>query len=244
MHAPLNNNEKRVLSGLYALGIATVYQIAKHTLINRTTLYPILEKLLERGVVTRTKIEGGTYFQPISVGDFTLWAKRIKDAIDKENQEFINEIKKSDQGKGTVLLPEIKYFSGIEGVKNLYADTWRDNPEKIIYAITDYEKAYETLSDFLYKDYFPQRIKHEIRVKNILPDSIIGRRELKGQKELLREMKIVDLLKGFGVEINIYGSKVAIIAYDKENPSGILIKNEKIAESFKNIFEYIWKHSK
>lgn len=244
MYTPINKNEKRVLRSLYALENATVYEIAKHTLINRTTLYPILEKLLEKGLVTKIKIEGNTYFQPISVKDFTLWAKRIKDALDKENQEFIDEIKNQSRREATTLLPEIKHFSGMEGVKNLYADTWRDNPEKIIYAITDYEKAYETLGDFLYKDYFPQRIKHGIRVKNILPDSAIGRRELKNKKSLLREMKLIDIFKDLNIEINIYGSKVAIIAYDKKNPSGVLIKNEKIAGALKNIFEHIWKHSK
>ena len=43
------------------------------------------------------------------------------------------------------------------------------------------------------------------------------------------------------IELNIYGSKVSIVAIDNVKPSEVIIKNEIIANAFKSIFEYLWK---
>ena len=43
---------------------------------------------------------------------------------------------------------------------------------------------------------------------------------------------------------NIYGDKVAIILWSKENPLAIVIKNKEIAESYKKFFELMWRISK
>ena len=240
----LNEREKRVLEALYHLENAAISQIAKETLINRTTLYPILEKLIAKGLVSKLLIEGRTLFQPISLEDLKDWMKRKEQEFKKHSEDILGWAKTVKSAKGNSLLSDIKYFEGFEGVKNLYADSWRDNEQKIIYAITDYKSAYATMNDFFQDDYFQARINHGVRVKNILPESAEGRKDLKREKELLREMKFVKIFQDLGIEINIYGSKLSIVAFDKQNPSGVLIKNEKIASAFKNIFEYLWKSGK
>lgn len=240
----LNKNERRVLASLYHIKEGSINKVAKDTLINRTTLYPILDKLTEKGLVSKIKTEGKTYFQPISKEDFILWTKRREVEIKKENTALLDWVDKESKEKKVTLVSEIKYFEGIEGVKSLYADSWRDNNGKIIYAITDYKNAYDTLGDFFHDDYFQQRIKHGIKVKNLLPESEEGKQDIKDALKLLREMKFIKIFQDLSIEINIYDSKVSIVAFDKKNPSGILIKNEKIASALKNIFEYIWKVSK
>jgi hypothetical protein len=46
------------------------------------------------------------------------------------------------------------------------------------------------------------------------------------------------------VAVNIYGDKVAIILWNKENPFAILIKQKEIADGYRKHFELIWKSSK
>jgi sugar-specific transcriptional regulator TrmB len=237
----LSENEKRVLASLYKLEDCSVGKIAKETLINRTTLYPILENLVERGLVSKVKVEGKTIFQPISSEDFHSWAKRREKEFQQNNSELEDLIMAQNNKRKVSLVSEIKYFEGFDGVKNLYADTWRENSGKLIHAITDYEKAYETMGEFFRNDYFPARVKHGVRVLNLLPKSKAGENDLKDEKKYLRDMRFINLLKDLNIEINIYDSKLAIVAFDKKNPSGILIKNQKIAEAMKNIFEYLWK---
>jgi sugar-specific transcriptional regulator TrmB len=79
----LGEKEKQVLASLYKLEDCSVAKIAKDTLINRTTLYPILENLFEKGLVSKIKIENKTVYQPISSEDFKIWA-------DRKEREFRN----------------------------------------------------------------------------------------------------------------------------------------------------------
>ena len=240
----MTTKEKKVLASLYKIGDSTVAEVAKDTLINRTTLYPILEKLLSKGLISKISAEGRVVYQPISQEDFIQWTQRKEKEAQKQATSlsaWIHAQKKNDQPS---LISDIKYFEGLEGVKSLYADTWRNNEEKLIYCITDYKSAYEKMGEFFEKEYFPERIKRGVHIKNILPESKIGHDKMKTAKEFLREMKFIKILEDLDIEINVYDNKVAIVAFDKIHPSGILIKNAKIASAMKNIFNYIWKKEK
>ena len=242
---PLYIGEKEIsaMSGLYQLGSATVGKLAKHTLINRTSLYPILEGLLSKGLVSKLKKEEIIVYQPISLKEFNDWIKRQTNQITSQAEKLVDWIKFQQIQEKNSLISEIKYFEGFEGIKNLYNDSWRNNPEKIIYAITDYKKAYRALGEFFNKDYFIKRINHGIKVINLLPESAEGKRDIKTAQKMLREMKFVKLFENLGIEINIYASKVSIVTFNEKNPSGVLIKNDLIAKAFKNIFEYLWKNN-
>jgi sugar-specific transcriptional regulator TrmB len=240
----LNSKEKRILGALYKLGDAPISQIAKETLINRTALYHTVEGLLKRGLLTKITKDGGAYFQPLPISAYEDWVKRQMAAL-STNANDLKEWLKSQRDQLPTLYSDIRYYEGKEGVESLYADTWRDNKEKVIYAITDYDRVYAALNDFMEKEYFPDRVAEGVRVKSILPRSALtGKRDVVRAKELLRDMRFIDLFNDLGIEINIYGSKTAIVAFDKTKPSGVIIKNQIIADAFKRIFEYMWKSVK
>ena len=241
-HSHLNDQEKKVLAALFREGDSSISKLSKATLINRTTLYPMLDRLLGKGLVTKVQLEGNVIFRTISVAELSVWAKRKEQEAKIAAEDTVRWAKSQSQERLTSLRTEIKYYEGLDGVMSLYDDTWRQNTEKVIYALTDYEQAYKVVGDaFLRDDYFKRRIRHGVRVQSLLPDSVIGRRELKTAKELLRDMRFIDLFEHLGIELNIYDNKVAIFAFDKERPSGVLIQNDVIANAFKQIFRYLWK---
>jgi len=240
-HEYLNANEKKVMSGLYQLGQSAVGTLAKQTLINRTSLYPILDKLMHKGLVSKLEAEGRVLFQPLSAEEIKDWAKRKKAAAAAAADNLIKWSEAQAKTAGNPLLSEIKYFEGLEGVKTLYADTWRNNQDKMIYALTDYKSAYENMRTFFRGEYFPARVKHEVKVKNLIPESAAGRSDLKEAKQMLREMRFIKMFEDLGIEINIYDNKVALVSFDKKTPAGLIIKNAKIAQAFKNIFSYLWQ---
>ena len=235
----LSEKEKKVLASLYKLGEASVWELAKDNGINRTTNYPVLERLVEKGLVSKVSTENKDVFKPITKEDLAEWIKKRKEIIESENRQIIELAE--NQNKKPSMLSEVSYFEGLDGIRNLYADSWRNNKEKMIYCITDYESAYKNLETFFKKEYFPARIKHGVKVKNLIPESKAGREDEKMATSMLREMKFIKLFSDLDIEVNIYGSKTSIVAFDKERPSGVIIKNEKIAEAMKNIFEYLWK---
>lgn len=235
----ITKKEERVLGALYRLGDSPISKIARETLLNRTALYHTIEELIKKGLVTKITKESGAYFQPISLTEYKAWAKRQIELLSDQTLQLENWLS-SQKKELPTLHSDIKYFEGIEGVKNLYADSWRDNKDKTIYAITDYDKAYKTLNDYFEKEYFPDRVSHGVSVKSLLPKSVSGKRDVSRAKELMREMKYLNIFKDLGIEINVYGSKVSIVTFDEKKPSGVIIKNEIIAKAFKDIFQYLW----
>ena len=189
----LNEKEKRIIQSLYEQGNqpVSISRISKETLINRTTLYPMIEKLADKGLISKFIFEGKTVFQVISIEDLEELILRKEKEFKKNSDNILSWAKTIKSTKNNSLLSNIKYFEGFDGVKNLYSDTWRENKEKMIYAITDYKGAYECMKNFFRDDYFKTRVKHGVKVKNLLPESEEGKRDLKEAKDLLREMKFI-----------------------------------------------------
>lgn len=241
----LKEKEKRIMSALYRLQSGGIGVLAKETLINRTTLYPILNQLLEKGLVSQLLVDGKIVYQPISRQDFKAWIGRRTKETEKEISDLTSWFDSAIKEKNTSLISEVSYFSGMEGVKSLYADTWRNNKNKIIYCITDYVAAADTMKNFFHNEYLPKRIGHDVKVKDLVTESKIAREYLKTTDKFLREMRFAKgLFENLGIEINIYDDKVAIVAFDKRSPSGVIIKNAKIAGAIQHIFDYLWNKAR
>jgi len=237
----ISEKERVVFEALASFGPSAVSQIAKDTSLNRTALYHTLKLLEEKGLVFEIKKNDTTLFQSISEEEFEIWAKRKIKSLEDESQKLVGMFKKK---KHPVLHSGIRYFEGKEAVKKLYGETWRENNEKQILAITDYQKAYETMGEFFVEDYFPYRVKAGVSVESLLPMDKYGKRDKTREKELLREMRFSDVFKDLGIEINIFDDKLAIVAFDKKEPMGMILKNKIISDAFRKIFAHLWQNSK
>lgn len=236
----ITDKEKKVFGVLSKLGSQSIQSVAKETLINRTALYHTMDLLMKKGLVHKIEKESGSFFQAVSIEDFEQWSKRQVAHIEDETSKMSDWLRTQKEHPIT-LQSEVKFFEGVDGVKNLYDDSWRNNKEKVIYAITDYDKAYETLGQFMEKEYFPQRIKNRISVKSLLSKKAkTAKTDVTRSKELLREMRFADVFKELGIELNIYEDKISIVAFDTEKPSAVLIKNKIISNAFKAIFNSLW----
>ncbi|MCB9808835.1 HTH domain-containing protein [Candidatus Nomurabacteria bacterium] len=234
----LDSVETKIITILFqATTPLKVSSLAKETNISRTALYRPLESLERKGLVIRSKSETGDLFSSISFEEYKKWKieqiKQLEDSLGQLDNFALNK-------KDVLTKPEVRYFTGNSAVKNLYHDSWRNNKRGIIYAITDYDKAYETMGDFMETEYFPERINHNIHVKSILARSKKGVDDTQRERDLLREMKFVEGLNDLGIELNIYSNRISLIQFNQKNPVGVLIINQIIADSFKKIFEVIW----
>ncbi len=245
VHDLIEEREKSILSALYKQGQTSVSSLSKTTLINRTSLYPMLEKLLQKGLVTSIQMEGRVYYEAIPRSELPQWIKRKKNEAEEDAKRLSEWVKHLQSEEGSSLITDTKYVEGVEGVRNLYGDTWRENKEKTICAITDYEQAYKVIGeDFFRNEYFEQRVQHGVKVRSLSPESKAGREDLKNAKKLLREVRFIDLFQNLGIEMNIYDDKIALFSFDSKKPSGVLMKNVTMAKAFKHIFEFLWEKSK
>ncbi|MCF7865494.1 MAG: BlaI/MecI/CopY family transcriptional regulator [Candidatus Pacebacteria bacterium] len=237
----INDKERRVMEALFKLGNCTVNQISKETLINRTALYHTLGLLIKKGLVTQVEKDKISYYEAISIEQYEKWVESKIETLKQTSKKDVAIFSTVKKDKKLSLYADVKYFEGPEGIRNFFADSIYNNKEKQILTITDYESGYAKLGDWFTEVYLPERVRKGVRVRSVLPDSPIGRSYVKSAKELLRDMCFVDIFKDLGIEMAVYDSKVTITVFDKKHPIGVIIKNDIIANAFREIFTYIWK---
>jgi sugar-specific transcriptional regulator TrmB len=217
--------------------------IATRANLNRTTVYKTLVKLVSKGLVTKTQLHGSTCFFAEDPEN------RLKILID-ERQRQLGEINQSIMEALPLLtinedsvdsLPKIRYYEGIEGIKQIYESVLKTGED--VYRYGDITKIYEALG--IYTDeYIKKRNEVGITTYAIMP---LYEKENKQAKKNTQEHRQVLYIpyKLFPIEgeVRIFGDKVAIISLRKESPIGVIIESQTIAKMFYYIFMLTWNNN-
>ena len=231
----LNQKEAKMYLALLELGEANIAQITKKSGIKRTTAYDIIEALKERGLLSTVIKHKKTYY-------FAENPRVIEQSLD-EKKDTLNKIL-PDLLAITNLIdkkPKIRYFEGVEGLKEVYMDTL-NYPDQELLAWVSEEAVRAFDAKFLNEYYLPKRVKNRIWVRAIAPNKPYFQKNYVALDEKsLRKTKLApieDLC--FAVEINLYGkNKVGIMSFREQ--IGLIIESQKIHKTLKSIFEMNWQ---
>ena len=226
----LNKSQAEVYLALLELGQTTVIKLSQKTGIKRTTIYEVLAELEKKHLVAQTK--KGT--------------KRLFVAEEPENLERILEEKKAKLEKLMPILksltnttgekPVIRYYEGLEGIKDVYRDTLKYKGELVAYVT---ENIFANLGQEFADEYVEKRVKAQITGRVIGPNTQEIIEYKKTDQKNLKETRIVDKEKfPFSIEMNIYGNKVAFMSFSEQ--LGLIIESNEIAKNMKFLFELAW----
>jgi len=143
--------------------------------------------------------------------------------------------------------PIITFYSGIEGIKNIYLDTLTIPPGEAIYAFLNPETTDPKIYSWLTEYYVKERIKKGIFAHVFVTGDQNSEKLKKYKEDDVVEKRTTYVVEDFGqpfrCEINIYLDKVALIDYTPNGEViGILIQNETIASTLKAFYlHYLWK---
>ena len=229
----LNENESAIYLSALELGETTVSRLAKKAGVKRTTTYLVLESLKEKGLISSLKKESASVFFAEDPKKLHVIMEERKEKIDKIMPQllaFTNLIDKK---------PEIRYFEGSEGIKEIYRDSLKyPDSEMLTWYAQNFSTHFE--EKFFLEEYIPKRLKKKIWVRAILPDSQIIREWIKNDQSHLRKSKLISAEKyPISIELNMYGkNKVGIVSYEEQ--ISIIIESQKIHASLKSMFELAW----
>lgn len=242
----LSDKEPEVyLALLKTPGVQPASVIAKKVNLNRVTVYKTLMRLAEIGLVTKTMKFGITCFF-VEEPDKSLenLFKKKKEKMNALNQELLAvlpQIKNLQQQE--LLIPRVRFYEGVEGVKRVYEDTLIEN--KDIYAFENAELMTPEVHDYIFNDYIPRRAKNDLFIQVIAPRNKTHIEAKKHDKTFFRETRFFATDKfPLEIEINIYGHKTAFFSYKKEEMFGAILESRAIANSMKAIFAFCWKFCK
>ena len=231
----LSENEIIVYVALLELGTSKVDLISKRTEMPRTTVYGLLNLLLNKGLVSYVIKSGIKYYESISPDRLLLVEKEKL----KELEGIVPQLSLLQNTVGEK--PSIEKYEGKEGLKSVYEDMLKTGSS--IYGYGTTHLLLEIL-EFYIPNYMKQRAKKKIKSFIITEDSAQARKMKERDGQEKRETKFLFGLENTSTVTYIYGDKIAIVGLLKKNPIGIIIKNDEFSKSHKAIFEILWKIAK
>jgi len=238
----LTKGEVSVYFALFDLGETTVGPISKLSRVSHAKVYPILERLIEKGLVSHVIKQGRKNFSATSSKSLTeLLNKKIRKLEDKKS-----DIKKiadslSSKQKSKEQTQYSRVFEGFKGLKNLFSELFEENAngEILVFGLDDVLSE-DSFANFL-AFYHTLRKKKKIKIKLIFnKDSKKVYQDYKksGMFSSKDKVKLTD--KTFPIGTFIIADHVITVVTDNK-VTAFDTKSQQNARRYKKFFESAWK---
>lgn len=233
----LNDKESAVYLALLSVDNDSVIDLAKKTNINRTTIYPILESLMNKGLVTEVKTDKKIRFAaeaPERLSTFVDKQKLMFEERSERVKDLIPKLRTVQRESGEK--PIVKVYEGKQGALSAVEESFNNKPED--------GTNYGIYSKDLLNEMFDERDRQKffkIRkdVKKLKSKSIYTYSQGDLKPDNMSTRKRVDEKKyPIYCDIGVVGDETRISNL-KTNPTTIFIKNKDLAETLKSMINYI-----
>ncbi len=229
----LSDGEIKIYSTLLDFGISPINKIHEKTGIERRNIYDILNKLIERGLVTYIVENKKRYFQITHPNKIIGYIEEKKHELENIKGDIEKEIPFIIKKFG-FMKPKIKaeIYRGSEGIKAVFEDmlNYKEN-----YFIGSGRYVVKLLPHF-WTNYNKRRIKLKVKWFNIY------RAEMKMEVKPFPFEYVRFLPKEFsgnpGV-IFIYGDKTTNVLWSEEF-FAFAIESKAITENYRRYHKYLW----
>ena len=230
----LSDGEIKVYSSLLDLGKAPLNKIHERTGIERRNIYDILNKLIERGLVTYIKENKRRLFEISHPNKIIGYVEEKKHELDITKQEIEKELPSIIE-KYNFKKPDInaEIFRGIEGVKAVWEDMLN---YKEVYWIGSGRYVPKRLSIW-FSNYNRRRVKQKVKWLNLMRNEM--KKEIKKPLEFEQIKFLPKEFSGNPTAIGIYGNKIVNFLLG-EDFFAFVIENKEIAENYKKYNKFLW----
>ncbi len=230
----LAEKEAAVYAALLQVENDSVLDIAKKTKINRTTIYPVLESLAKKGLISEVKVDKKIRFQAEPPERLETYVERQKVVLNEQGRrlkDIIPQLKSVQREVGE--RPVVKYFEGREGIISSLEDFFSTNDEG--------GEAYLLYSKDLLQGLFTEkeqekfrslRLKQHIKTKVLYTTAGIER----PSDNMGQRIRIDGKKYPISCDISIYKDRVRINTLGK-SLSGIYILSQDLADTLRSLFD-------
>jgi len=235
----LSSNESKVYLALLGSGPAPLRAVAENISLNRGSTYDALKALMSKGLVSFYDKEKKQHFVAEDPDNLITILRDKRREIVKTKKELARILPdlqaRFETGDEK---PSVKLYESHEGAKAVLEDILRvmGNEKKKEYYV--YSSFTRDMREYLYKDFesfSDRRVALGINVKTIGPKA-------GGEVRGLDERRALPKLEEAPAYMIIYGKRVAILSFSKENYLlSVLIEDPGFAETQKLIFKTLWQ---
>jgi len=236
----LTKSESRAYMVLLKSGTVGVGDIIKDAHISRSKIYDVLNRLIEKGLVSSIKEGKKNRFNaipPKRLHEFIENKKKDLEETEKELNSIIlilDKIPKKSEVNAEIL-------SGPRGIRAFFDMSIYNNQKKEEILVLGYSKEASQYFHAYFREYHKERTRKKIHGRVIYNYETWFLKDREKRKYVEQRY----LPKGFAnpTFIYIFGDSVGTIVFTKEQKLCFMIKNKIIAESYKNYFNMLWKQS-
>lgn len=226
----LTPKEVDVYLALITSDQASIADIMNKAKVSRKSIYEILQKLLDKGLVSYTIKDNKKQYMAATPERFIELLKEKEANLETILPELLRKHKESEEETS------IRVYIGKEGMKTITSNILKVG--KPIYAQVGRELVLDLLKYYL-PQFIKKRVEQKIPAKMIYGESVRKRK----LKIPLTELRYVPNESASPISIIIYGDNVNLLIFS-ENHVAIHIKSKEIAHSFMNYFNLMWSIAK
>lgn len=237
----LKDKEAIVYDILLEHGTLPVLEIIKKSGLKRGIVYKTLYDLQDKSLATQITIKKKLHFRaehPYKLSE--LVEEQLKKAQNHQLtlQTYLPQL--ISAFKTTDNKPGVKIYEGVSGIKEVYNDTLKEGKE--IWAILQTSDVEPKVYEWLSQTYGKKRAEADIWAKVIVAEDTKTKTYVSKNEAEKRETRVVPKEKfPIGIEVDIYGSKVAFINFHKDGDLvGIIVQNDLIADTMRSMFSLAW----
>ncbi|MBD3313387.1 hypothetical protein GF345_03010 [Candidatus Woesearchaeota archaeon] len=240
----LTKSEILVYTTLLRTGQSSTGRIVREAGISSGKIYEILDRLIEKGLVSYILRNNVKYFsasEPHKIREYAEKKKQEMISKEKEIESLIPKLKELKKAKETEYSAEI--HMGIDGIKTALVSLIENLEKDSELMFLGGSGVRKTAIDLVWKKVVKIMNKNKIRSRFIVTDaSDESKKELENYKRQY-SLFTYRFAPGFHLAPIVIGKNQTIILNFREQ-SAIVIRSSTIAEQFRFFFESMWKISK
>src|SRR3989338_507772 len=227
----LTEREAEIYLILLDLGSTTTGQVIKKSGLHKATVYSILQRLIDQGLVSYVIKDGIRYFEAADPDTFLNVLREREENL----LEILPELKKKKELAKQK--QEAYVLEGLKGVKAARDRSLKLNKGEEILVLGASQASNQALESY-WKTYHKRRVKAGIKARMLWSETIkkIGKNR---EKLPLTELKYLPKEIETPADIDIFGNSVDIRVFT-DKPFVFHVENKILADSFRNYFNLLW----
>ncbi len=235
----LTESEIKVYFALMKLGSASTGPIIEKAKINHSKIYIILNKLIDKGLVSFVIKNKVKIYQDSDPDNLKRYLRSKKESIaeqEKELEKLVPQLRL--QQKMAKQKQEATVYTGYEGIKtafNLILSELKKGDKYFVFTLYE-ESASEQLKRF-FLNYHQKRVEKKIKVRLLTMKKFKKSTKKRFPKYPLSERKFIDL----DLPTGLYIFKDYVMHFIwSDNPTIFMIQSAQNAERYKRFFLELW----
>ncbi len=225
--------EALVYLELNRIGPMAASTLARLTNLKRTSMYDILNALLQRNVITRYVKNGTTFYY---IDDVSKVLHREKERV-QTAEEVIKKLKEEQVESHRV---SVYHYQGPEGYREMYEDILKAKPKELL-GWLHLDEFYKHLDPKREVEWTKERIQSKIYARLLMQRTKLTEDFKLDDPKSHRETRLIPKENMFKTTCFLYDGNITFLDPTKE-VTGIRIEDKELYEMQKQLFEMNWNY--